>query len=179
MMLTPAISRFTKKVLVICTLFALYAMPATAQKIAVVDIQQILESMPEYKQAQDDLDKLAQKWRQEIAQEQDVIKGMYSKFQAEQVLLSEDLRKQREDEIVAKEKVVRDLQREKFGPEGALFRKRQELVRPIQERVYAAIEDYAALKGFDIIFDKSGSGGILFTSEEYDKTQDILKEIKK
>jgi outer membrane protein len=162
-------------------LFAFVCLAAAnsyAQKTAVVDIQQVLQAMPEYKQAQDELDRLAQRWRSEIAQEQDVIKGMYNKFQTESVLLSEDLRRQREEEIMNKEKALRDMQRDKFGAEGALFKKRQELVRPIQERVYAAIEDYAALKGFDLIFDKSGSAGLIYAGEDYDKTQDIIKQLK-
>jgi outer membrane protein len=180
LMMHSAIVRSTaRKVLVAVFFLGLYMAPAQAQRTVVVDVQKVLDAMPEYKKAQEDLDKLAQKWRQEIAQEQDVIKGMYNKYQAEQVLLSEDLRKQREEEILNKEKGVRDMQRDKFGPEGALFKKRQELVRPIQERVYAAIEDYAAQKGFDLIFDKSGSAGLIFTNPEFDKTEDIIKLLKK
>jgi outer membrane protein len=113
---------------------------AEAQKIAYVDVQRILESIEEYQQAQQELDDLAARWRQEIAQEYDVIKGMYNRYQAEQVLLSEDARTQREEEIMDKEKEVRDMQRERFGPEGLLFQRRQELVQPIQDQVYAAIE---------------------------------------
>lgn len=96
---------------------------ASAQRIAVVDVTAVLESLPEYQKAQEQLDKIATAWRQEIAQEQDKIKGMYSKYQAEQVLLSEEMKKQREEEILNKEKDVRELQRQKFGPEGALFKK--------------------------------------------------------
>ena len=104
---------------------------------------------------------------------------MYSKFQAEQVLLSEDMKKQREDEIVAKEKEVRELQRQKFGPEGALFKKREELVKPIQDRVYGAIEKYAQDKGFDFIFDKGSASGMLYADKRYDKTEDIKALLKK
>jgi outer membrane protein len=93
-----------------------------AQKIAVIDLDLILQSMPEYTKAQEELDKTATTWRQEIANEQDKIKSMYNKYQAEQVLMSEEMRKAKEEEIMNKEKEVRDMQREKFGPEGSLFK---------------------------------------------------------
>lgn len=159
-------------------LTAVFAVSAKAQKIAVVDINLVLQSIPEYQKAQDELDKLAAKWRQDISQEQDVIKGMYNKYQAEQVLLSDETKKQREEEIMNKEKQVRDMQKDKFGPEGALFKKRQELVKPIQERVYAAIETYANDKGYDFIFDKGGAAGLLFANARYDKTTDLIDTVK-
>ncbi len=149
-----------------------------AQKFAYVEIDRILESVEEYKGAQTELDRQAAAWRQEIAQEYDLIKGMYNRYQAEQVLLSEDMRRQREEEIMNKEKNVRDLQRERFGPEGELFRRRQELVRPIQDKVYRAIEAYAAERGYDFIFDKSSNAGMIFTNAQYDKTEDIISRLR-
>lgn len=151
----------------------------SAQRIAIVDITRVLEEMPDYKTAQAELDNIAADWRQEIAIEYDQIKAMYNKYQAEQVLLTEDARKIKEDEIMEREKLVRELQREKFGPEGQLFRKRQDLVQPIQERVYAAIQQYAEDRGFDFIFDKGGSGGLVFSNAEYDKTDDIIRMLAK
>lgn len=151
----------------------------SAQRIAIVDITRVLEEMPDYKTAQAELDNIAADWRQEIAIEYDQIKAMYNKYQAEQVLLTEDARKIKEDEIMEREKLVRELQRQKFGPEGQLFRKRQDLVQPIQERVYAAIQQYAEDRGFDFIFDKGGSGGLVFSNAEYDKTDDIIRILAK
>ena len=152
---------------------------ANAQKIAIVDINQVLNSLTDYKKAQDDLDKIAQKWRGEIAQQQDVIKGLYSKYQAEQVLLNESQRKQREDEIMNKEKEVREAQRVKFGSEGELFKRRQELVKPIQDKVYSAIERFATEKGYDLILDKSSSAGLIFANPTYDKTSQVVDLVKK
>lgn len=149
-----------------------------AQKIAYVEIDRILESIKEYQDAQTELDRQASVWRQEIAQEYDVIKGMYNRYQAEQVLLSEETRRQREEEIMNKEKAVRDIQRERFGPEGELFKRRQELVRPIQDKVYRAIEAYAAERGYDFIFDKSSGAGMIFSNPQYDKTEDILGRLR-
>lgn len=150
-----------------------------AQRIAIVDITKVLQEMPDYQAAQAELDKISAEWRQQIALEYDQIKAMYNKYQAEQVLLSEDARKKKEDEIMEREKQVRELQKEKFGPEGALFRKRQDLVQPIQERVYAAIATYADDRGFDFIFDKGGSSGLIFSNAEFDKTEDIVRLVNK
>lgn len=150
-----------------------------AQRVAIVDITRVLEEMPDYRNAQTELDNIAAQWRQEIALEYDQIKAMYNKYQAEQVLLTEDARKKKEEEIMEREKSVRDLQKEKFGPEGALFRKRQDLVQPIQERVYAAIKTYAEDRGFDFIFDKGGSSGLIFSNAEFDKTDDIIRVVNK
>ena len=149
-----------------------------AQKIAIVDINEVLENLPDYRDAQAEVDRVAAEWRQEVAQEYDVIKSMYNKYQAQQVLLSDAAQKEKEEEIVAKEEEVRELQRRRFGPEGDLFLKRQELVAPIQEKVFSAIDDYATDRGYDIIFDKGGSTGLLFANDEYDKTEDIKKRLK-
>jgi outer membrane protein len=151
----------------------------SAQRIAIVDITKVLQEMPDYKAAQVELDNIAAEWRQQIALEYDQIKAMYNKYQAEQVLLTEDGRKKKEDEIMEREKQVRDLQKEKFGAEGALFRKRQDLVQPIQERVYGAIQTYAEDRGFDFIFDKGGSSGLIFSNAEFDKTDDIIRLVNK
>ena len=162
-----------KKFLFVLAFATLFSFSSEAQKIASVDINKILEGMSEYQTAQSELDKLAAKWRQEIAQEYDKIKGMYSRYQAEEVLLSDDMKRQKENEIMAKEKEVRELQRNKFGAEGSLFKKRQELVQPIQEMVYNAIEEFADKKGFDYIFDVGSGSGIIFSNDKYDKTKEI------
>ena len=162
-------------VLIVILLVAIYS---HAQQIALVDVAYILENMETYKKAQQDLDDIAQEWQQQIAMEHDKIKSMYNKYQAELVLLSEDMKKQKEEEIMSKEREVRELQRAKFGPEGELFQKRQTLVAPLQEKVYSVIQDYANERGYDIIIDKGGSSGVLFSSERYDKTEDILQRLK-
>jgi outer membrane protein len=148
-----------------------------AQRIAIVDINAVLEGMDDYETAQSELDRIASEWRQEIAQEYDKIKALYNKYQTEQVLLSDEARTEREDEIMEMETQVRELQKNRFGPEGALFKKRQDLIRPIQEEVYGAIEDYANDRGYDFIFDKGGSGGLIFSNPEYDKTDDIKRKV--
>jgi len=166
-----------KKVITLCLLVFATVSTSIGQRVAIVDVSNVLESMADYDSAQKEIDKVAAEWQQEIAQEYDNIKSMYNKYQAEQVLLSDDVRRQKEDEIVDKEKQVRELQKRRFGPEGDLFRKRQELVSPLQDQVFAAIEEYASEKGFDLVLDKSGSAGILYTSGDYDKTEEVKRRL--
>lgn len=150
----------------------------SAQRVAVVDIAGILESMEDYKNAQTQLDELSATWRQEVTTEMDKIKGMYNKYQAELPLLNDEMKRKREDEITAKEKSVRELQSARFGPEGELFKKREQLIRPIQDKVYKAIDDYAKERGYELILDKSSASGILFVGEAIDKTADVQKKIR-
>ncbi len=168
----------TKKIFFSLLFIGFLGFTSFAQRMAVVDVEKVLESMEEYKTAQVELDKLAETWRQQIAQKYDEIKGLYNKYQSEMVLLSDDAKRQKEDEIVAKEKAVRELQKKRFGPEGSLFKKRQELVQPIQDKVFKTIQTYMESRGFDFILDKN-SGGVLAMNPQYDKTADIIKRINK
>jgi len=158
--------------------FGLFATTTFAQRVAIVDVNGLLQEMSEYKTAQTELDKVASKWRQEVSIEMDKVKSMYNKYQAEQVLLSDEVRAQREQQIVDTEKNVMDMQKLRFGPEGDLFKRRQELVKPVQDKVMAAIESFAEDRGYDLILDKGGSAGILFLSEDMDKTEDIRKRLR-
>jgi len=158
-------------------MLGLFSFSAQAQKFVIVDVSAVLESQDEYKNAQVDLDQTASTWRQEINQLYDEIRSLYNRYQAEQVLLSDEERSRQEDEIMNREKQVRDLQKARFGPEGELFKKRQQLVRPIQDRVYAAIEAYANEQGYDFIFDKSGSAGIIFSRPDFDKTEEVMRRM--
>jgi outer membrane protein len=167
---------FRKWTLILATII-IGSLSLSAQDIAIVDINAILEDMEEYQEAQTELDRIAAEWRQEISQEYDKIKSLYNKYQAEQVLLSDEVRKQREDEIMEKEKAAQAMQRSKFGVEGELFRKRQELVNPVQDRVYGAIEEFAEARSIDIIFDKSSNAGLIFANEKFDRTEDIKKKL--
>ena len=165
---------FIKTSMILIFLSLAIGTSVTAQKIAIVDINAVLADLPEYISAQQEIDRIAADWNQDIAREFDEVKSMYNKYQAEQVLLSDEVRAQREEEIKLKEKEVRELQKRKFGPEGELFLKRREIINPIQDKVFGAIETYALDMGFDVIFDKSGSAGVLFVGDKFDKT-DIIK----
>jgi outer membrane protein len=158
-------------------MLSMIATSVSAQRIAIVDIQAVLNGMPEYQTAQQELDRIAAEWRQEIAKEYDKIRAAYNKYQAEQVLLSDQAKQERQNEIMELETQVREMQKNRFGAEGDLFKKRQDLVRPIQEQVYGAIEEYADDRGYDFIFDKGGATGLIFSSDEYDKTDDIKRKV--
>lgn len=165
-----------KKTTLLIAFLGLFAFATQAQRIAVVDVQAVLENMEEYKSAQAELENISTTWRQEITQQYDQIKGLYSSYQSEAVLLSDKQKTQREEEIMSKEKRVRDLQRKRFGPEGSLFKKRQELVQPLQDKIYKAIKGYMEDRGFDIILDKS-QGGVLANNPRIEKTADLMKRL--
>lgn len=170
--------RFRTLLLTALLAFAGFGASLTAQKIASIDMERILSSITEYQDAQEQLDQLAAKWQQEISQEHDAIKGLYNKYQAEQVLMSDEQRQQSEQEILDREQQVQRMQRERFGPDGALFQRRQELVKPIQDAIYEAVETYANQNNYDFIFDRAGSAGIIFATDQYDKTDEILRSLQ-
>lgn len=166
-----------KKLFLALSLFALPFMGVQAQRIAFVDVTAIMETIPDYQKNQQELDRIAEQWKQEIQRDYNAIEDMYRKYQAEEVLLSESAKKERQEAITEREKLVRDKQKNRFGPDGELAKKRQALVKPIQERVYNTIQSYAEEKGYDFIFDKANAG-MLFASPTYDKTEDIIKRLK-
>ena len=166
-----------KKLLLIAGGFLLIALTATAQKYAVIDTRYILDKMPEYKDAQKRLDDIAANWQNEIDSLQTQLNRMYKDYDAEQVMLSEDLRKKREDQLFGKEKNLRDLQRKRFGFEGDLFKKRQELIKPVQDKVYNAVQRLAVQRGYDFILDKSEGITVIFADPKLDKSEDVLKEL--
>lgn len=166
-----------KKILMAAFAFLGFAAVSEAQRYAVVDTKYILDKMPEYKDAQKQLDQASMQWQKEIDDKQAVLDRMYKEYEAEQVMLSDDLKKKREDELFNKEKEVRDLQRKRFGFEGDLFHKRQELVKPIQDKVYNAIQKIAANRMYDFILDKSEGITVIFADPKLDKSDDVLKEL--
>lgn len=169
--------KIMKKLFVLLIAIAGLSFSSEAQRLAYVDVSNILTNMPEYAAAQRTLDQTAEKWKQEVDQEYAKIEEMYRRYQAEQVLLSDKARQQREDEIIEKEKQTRAMQQKYFGPEGSLFKKRQELVKPLQDKVYNAIQEYANDGNYDLIFDKSSGVNIIFANPQYDKTEDIMEKL--
>ncbi|TAH02843.1 MAG: OmpH family outer membrane protein [Sphingobacteriales bacterium] len=157
----------------LCTL----AGTAMAQRYAVVDTRYILDKLPEYKEAQKKLDLVSETFQKEIDERQAALDKMYKDYEAEQVMLSDVLKKKREDEIFIKEKEVRELQRKRFGFEGDLFKRRQELVKPIQDKVYNAIQKIAVNRQYDFILDKSEGITVIFADPKLDRSEDVLKEL--
>jgi outer membrane protein len=166
-----------KKIFFLGTMLLTFAIASQAQRYAIVDTKYILEKMPEYKSAQTELDRFSAQWQKEIDDKQGALDKMYKDYEAEQVMLSDQLRKKREDELFVREKEVRELQRKRFGFEGDLFKKRQELVKPVQDRVYNAIQKIAVARIYDFILDKSEGITVIFADPKLDKSEDVLKEL--
>ena len=133
--------------------------------------------MPDYKLAQKNIDDVAANWQREIDVLQQELDKMYKDYEAEQVMLTEELRKKREDQLFIKEKTLRDLQRKRFGFEGDLFKRRQELIKPIQDKVYNAVQKLAVQRGYDFILDKSEGITVIFADPKLEKSEDVLREL--
>jgi outer membrane protein len=164
-----------KKLVLITYSLLLLSFCANAQRYAVIDSKYILEKLPEYKESQTRLDQFSSQWQQEIEKKQADLDKMYKDYDAEQVMLSDELKKKREDELFNREKEVRDLEKKRFGFEGDLFKKRQELIKPIQDKVYTAIQKLAVDKSYDFILDKSEGITVIFADPKLDRSDDVLK----
>lgn len=150
---------------------------AFAQRYAYVDTEYILTNLTDYQNAQKELDRISQQWQQEIEERYESIDRLYKAYQAEKVLLTEEMRKEREEEIVRKEQEAKDLQRQRFGVEGDLFSRRKELIQPIQDDIYNAIKEVAQGGGFSVIFDKGNQSNILYADPRYDKSDRVLSRL--
>jgi outer membrane protein len=162
-----------KKIIVACLMLTMSA-STFAQKFAYVDMDYILSKLTSYTEAQKELDKVSAAWQKEVEAKMKSVDDTYKQFQAEQVLMTEPMKQQKIKEIEAKEKEVKEFQKTKFGPSGELFKKRQELIKPIQDKIYNEVQKYAVAKGFDFVFDRSSGPSMLYASEKMNKSDDIL-----
>jgi len=162
----------------VITLFVFcLALTSQAQRFGYVDTEYILESIPEYQNKQNELNEISVQWQQEIEAMYAEIDRMYKDYQAEQILLTDDMKRKREEQIIEKEKEAKQKQKDRFGYQGDLFQKRQEFTKPIQDKVYAAIKEIADARGYAVIFDKAGQLTMLYTSAKYDLSEDVLDEL--
>ncbi len=164
-----------KRLVCIVALLLCMAGIAQAQRYAVIDSRYILEQMPAYEQAQQKLDSIAKLWQQEIDAKFQKVDQLYKEYSAEKVMLSDDLKKKRQDEIMHLEKEAQDLQNQRFGYQGDLFEKREELIKPIQDKVYNAVQQLAAQKMYDIILDKSAGVTVFYADPKLDQSGEVLK----
>lgn len=159
-------------------IITIFSLSLTAQggaaKFGYVDTDYILSQIPEYKAAQNELDKTSVNWQKEIEAKYAEVDKLYKAYQADAILLTEEMKKKREADINTREKEVKDLQKQRFGPDGELFKKRAELVKPIQDKVYNAIKAVAEKAGMGFILDKSGQVSLLYANSKYDKSDDVL-----
>ena len=166
-----------KKLMISALVMSLFAGSALAQKFAFVDTDYILQNIPSYKAAQDELNKVSEDWEAEIAAQYEEIEKLYKTYQAERVLLTDEMKQKRQEEIMTKEHAVKDLQNKYFGPEGDLSKKRQELVKPIQDAIYKAVKELSAEGSYAIIFDTASGASILYSNPRYDLSDEVLKKL--
>lgn len=166
-----------KKLLITISLVAIVATASFAQKYAYVDTDYILENIPAYRAAQEQLNSLSSQYQKELETMQSKIEQMYNDFRAESVLLSDDLKRKREDVIVSQEKEYRALQQKYFGREGELYQKRQGLVKPIQDDIYNTVKEMASSGNYAVIFDKAGGLNMLYTDPKYNLSDQILEKL--
>jgi outer membrane protein len=155
----------------------LAATPAQAQRLGYIDTEFIMGKMPEYAQAQTELNKLSDTWEKEIEIQQKDLDKMYRTYQAEEVVLTEPMKKKRQDELLKKEQEIKAYRTKQFGYEGQLFKKRQELNKPVQDRVFEAVEKMVKAKKLDIVFDKASEITMIYTNPTYDYTEYVLEEL--
>jgi len=166
-----------KKLMLSALVLSLLSGSALAQKFAFVDTDYILQNIPSYNAAQDELDKTSETWEAEIAVEYEEIQKMYKTYQSERVLLTDEMKRKREEEIMTKEHSVKDLQTKYFGPDGDLAKRRQELVKPIQDAIYKAVKELSAEGSYAIIFDTASGASILYSNPRYDLSDEVLKKL--
>jgi outer membrane protein len=167
-----------KKITLFAVLFLGLAIASGAQsRYAIIDTKYILSKIPEYKEADNKLKLIGEQWQKEIDEKQSQLDKMYKNYEAEQFMLTDELKKKREDELFVKEKEVRDLQKRRFGYEGDLFKERQRMVKPVQDKVYNAVQKLAIARSYDFVLDKSEGITIIFADPKLDKSEEVLKEL--
>ena len=166
-----------KKMLLTLCLVTGLGFAAQAQKFASVDMGYIMKNITAYESANEQLSQVSKKWQAAVDAMMNDVQQLYKNYQTELVFMSDDMKVKREDEIVAKEKAAQELKRKYFGPEGELFKKRESLMKPIQDEVYNAIQEISNAKGLDLIFDKSSAMSAIFVSTKLDISDEVLKKL--
>ncbi len=166
-----------KKLFFLPIMVFLFASSVMAQKFAFVDTEYILDRIPAYKAAQEQIDNLSQEYQKEIEEMIGEVEKLFRTFQNERVLLTEEQKLKKEEEIMAKENSVKELQKKYFGPEGAVFQKRQELVKPIQDEIYRAVKEMAVEGAYAVIFDTASGSGILYENPRFNKSDEVLQKL--
>lgn len=166
-----------KNILIFLSFSFLLSVPVQAQRMAFVDSDYILSNVPEFKAAQKQLEDISAEWQKEIETKLADIDAMYRNYQVEKILLSEEMRIKKEDEILAKEKTVKELQKKRFAPGGDFFKKQEELIRPIQDKVFNAISSLAEEKNYSMVLDKAGTTTVMYGNKRFDISNDVIKEM--
>ncbi len=166
-----------KKILMTLCLLAGIAFGASAQKFALINMDYVLRNLPDYEMANEQLNQVSQRWEKEIVALQKEAETMYKNYQADMVFLTQEQQSKRAEDVAAKEKEVAELRNKYFGPEGELYKKRQSLMKPIQENVYNAVKAVAEERKYQVIFDRASSQSIVFASPTIDVSNDVLAKL--
>jgi outer membrane protein len=166
-----------KKIFFLTICLIVFSSLSFAQRYGVIDTKYILSKMPDYQDAQKKLQLKSQEWQKEIDEKQIILNQMYKDYDAEQFMLSDELKKKRQDELYNKEKEIRDLQKQRYGYEGDLFKAREDLVKPLQDEVYNAVQKIAVAHGYDFILDKSEGITVIFADPKLDKSDEVLRQL--
>lgn len=166
-----------KRLIIFLVIITGIAFSTNAQKFAIVDMEYIMKNIPSYETANEQLNQVSKRWQKEVETAMADVQTMYKNYQTELVFLSDEMKVKREEEIIAKEKAAQELKKNYFGPEGELFKKRQSLMRPIQDEIYGAVQQICNDEGFDLILDKSSSMNIIFSSAKLDISDQILQKL--
>jgi outer membrane protein len=166
-----------KKILLTVALCFGFAFAGSAQKFALIDMEYILKNVPQYEMANEQLNQLSQRWQKEVEAVSKEADSMYKQYLSDKVFLTEEQVKKREEEIVAKEQEATDLKYKYFGPEGELYKKRQTLMKPIQDDVYNAVKKLSEERGYQAIFDRASSANIIYASPRIDVSNEVLSKL--
>lgn len=166
-----------KKIILLLAAVVATALGASAQKFALVDMEYVLGNVPAYEMANEQLNQISQRWQKEVEAVAKEAETMYKNYQGDMVFLTDDQKKKKEEEIVAKEKEAAELRQKYFGPDGELYKKRQSLMKPIQDDVYNAVKKVAEERGYQCIFDRASSADIIFASPRIDVSNEVLEKL--
>ena len=166
-----------KKILTSIALFVAVVCVSQAQKYALIDMQYILKNVPAYETANEQLNIVSKKWQKEIETQKQEVEKLYKNYQTELVFLSDEMKQQREEEIITKEKELNELKRKYFGQEGELYKKRESLLKPIQDEIYTAVQEVAQQKGYDRIIDRSSDMSLIYSAPKLDVSDLVLEKL--
>ena len=166
-----------KRMMIFSCLLWLCAFAGMAQKFALIDMEYILKNIPAYEMTNEQLSQVSQKWQGEVEALQQEVQNMYKNYQSDLVFLSAEMKTKREEEIVKKEQEAQDLKRKYFGPEGELYKKRESLMKPIQDEIYNAVKEISEDKGYQIVWDRASAMSIIFASPKIDISNEVLAKM--
>ena len=166
-----------KKWIIVSCLLSLCLFTGKAQKFALIDMEYILKNIPAYEMTNEQLSQVSQKWQNEVEAIQQEAQNMYKNYQSDLVFLSAEMKTKREEEIVKKEQEAQDLKRKYFGPEGELYKKRESLMKPIQDEIYNAVNEISDRQGYQLVIDRASAMSIIFASPKIDISNEVLDKL--